>query len=405
MKSQFISLAARNLWKRKVRSALTVVGITLAVATIFVLVSISLGLQAGVEEQFRKLGTDKFFIFPKGQVAGPGTDSAASLTDVDIQTIEKVSGVKGLSFFKATNAKIEFNKEVRFFPVIGFPLEKERAQIFSENGAFKTEEGRELKEGDTTDIVIGAQYKHNAVFSKPVKLGDTFTINNQEFKVRGITETQGNPQDDRIILMPLDEFKFLFGDDGTYDEFIVQVEDLATIKEVAERVERRLRSSRDVTEKTQDFSILTPEELLGTFGDVLGVLTVFLVAIATISVLVGAIGIANTMYTSVLERTKEIGTMKALGAQNSEILSLFIIEAGILGLIGGSAGILMGASLAYTIEYVAANILAISLVQAAFPLYLFLNCAGFAILIGALAGALPAYRASRLNTVDALRYE
>lgn len=405
MKSQFISLAARNLWKRKVRSALTVVGITLAVATIFVLVSISLGLQSGVEEQFRKLGTDKFFIFPKGQVAGPGTDSAVTLTDKDIDVLEKISGVKGLSYFKAGNAKIEFNDEVRFFTVVGFPLEKERAQIFSENGAFKPEEGRELKEGDTTDIVIGSQYKHNAVFSKPVKIGDTFTINNQEFKVRGITETQGNPGDDRIILMPLEEFKIVFGDDGTYDEIIVQVEDPATIKDVAARVERRLRSARDVTEKTQDFTLLTPEELLGTFGDVLGVLTVFLVAIATISVLVGAIGIANTMYTSVLERTKEIGTMKALGAQNAEILSLFVIEAGILGLIGGTAGIIIGASFAYTIGYLAANIFAISLVQAAFPLYLFLSCAGFAILIGALAGALPAYRASRLNTVDALRYE
>ncbi|MBM3230081.1 ABC transporter permease [Candidatus Pacearchaeota archaeon] len=405
MKSQFITLAVRNLWKRKVRSLLTVLGITLAVATIFILVSISLGLQSGVEEQFRKLGTDKFFIFPKGQVAGPGTDSAATLTDADVTTLEKIPGVKGLSYFKAGNAKIQFNDEVRFFTVVGFPLEKERAQIFSENGAFKPEEGRELKEGDTYDIVIGSQYKYNAVFSKSVKLGDRFEINTVEFKVRGITETQGNPQDDRIILMPLEIFKEVFGDDGTYDEIIVQVEDSTLIQEVADRIERRLRSARDVTEKTQDFTIITPEELLGTFGSVLGVLTVFLVAIATISVVVGAIGIANTMYASVLERTKEIGTMKALGAHNAEILSLFILEASMLGLIGGSAGILIGASGAYSLEYVATNVFAISLVQAAFPLSLFLSCAGFAIFIGVLAGALPAYRASKLNTVDALRYE
>lgn len=405
MKSQFITLAVRNLWKRKVRSLLTVLGITLAVATIFILVSISLGLQSGVEEQFRKLGTDKFFIFPKGQVAGPGTDSAATLTDADVTTLEKIPGVKGLSYFKAGNAKIQFNDEVRFFTVVGFPLEKERAQIFSENGAFKPEEGRELKEGDTYDIVIGSQYKYNAVFSKSVKLGDRFEINTVEFKVRGITETQGNPQDDRIILMPLEIFKEVFGDDGTYDEIIVQVEDSTLIQEVADRIERRLRSARDVTEKTQDFTIIAPEELLGTFSSVLGVLTVFLVAIATISVVVGAIGIANTMYASVLERTREIGTMKALGAHNAEILSLFILEASMLGLIGGSAGILIGASGAYSLEYVAANVFAISLVQAAFPLSLFLSCAGFAIFIGVLAGALPAYRASKLNTVDALRYE
>ncbi len=140
MKSQFFSLAMRNLWKRKIRSLLTIVGITLAVATIFVLVSISLGLQSGVQEQFRKLGTDKFFIFPKGQVAGPGSDTATSLTDVDVRAIEKVSGVKALSYFKAGNAKIEFNTQVRFVTVIGMPTEKDRAQVFTENGAFNPEE-------------------------------------------------------------------------------------------------------------------------------------------------------------------------------------------------------------------------------------------------------------------------
>jgi putative ABC transport system permease protein len=132
---------------------------------------------------------------------------------------------------------------------------------------------------------------------------------------------------------------------------------------------------------------------------------VFLVGIAAISLLVGGIGIMNTMYTSVLERTKEIGTMKAVGAKNSDILLIFLFESGLIGLIGGIIGTLLGLGISKTVEFIAITSLHTTLLQAAVPFYLVGGCLSFAFLIGALSGTIPALMASKLKPVDALRYE
>ena len=130
-----------------------------------------------------------------------------------------------------------------------------------------------------------------------------------------------------------------------------------------------------------------------------------LVGIAAISLLVGGIGIMNTMYTSVLERTKEIGTMKAVGARNSDILLIFLMESGLLGLVGGAIGIAIGFGLGKGTEYIAGMYLGSGLLRAVFPWYLILGALAFSFIIGSLSGALPAVQASRLKPVDALRYE
>ena len=162
---------------------------------------------------------------------------------------------------------------------------------------------------------------------------------------------------------------------------------------------------RDVDEKTIDFSILTPEELLRSFGTILNIITAFLLGVAGISLLVGAIGIANTMYTSVLERTKEIGVMKAIGAKNSDILYIFMIESGILGVIGGAMGILVGIGVGKIIDYIAVNQLQTNLLKVATPWYLIVGCLLFAFIIGSLSGLMPAKQASKLKPADTLRYE
>ncbi|MCH7902390.1 FtsX-like permease family protein [archaeon] len=176
------------------------------------------------------------------------------------------------------------------------------------------------------------------------------------------------------------------------------------MKEVAERVEKKLKKSRDVNDKTQDFTILTPEELLESFGTVLNIITGFLIGVATISLIVGGIGIANTMYASVLERMKEIGIMKSVGARNKDILSIFIIESGILGAIGGILGVTLGFLISSAGGKIAAQA-GFSFLKPSFPLWLTAGSILFAFIIGAVSGSLPAYRASKLKPVDALRYE
>ena len=137
----------------------------------------------------------------------------------------------------------------------------------------------------------------------------------------------------------------------------------------------------------------------------LNIITAFLAGVAAISLFVGGIGMANTMYTSVVERTREIGIMKAIGAKNREILYIFLIESGLLGLVGAGIGVLLGYSISKTIEYIAITQLNTNLLQAAAPLYLIFGCLVFGFVIGAVSGTLPAIQASKTNVVDALRYE
>jgi putative ABC transport system permease protein len=398
----YFKLAVRNLRKRKLRTWLTMIGIFISIATIFMLVSLSLGLQNAVEEQFRALGADLFFVQPStGFLGPPGSIDAEILSKQDVDAIENVAGVKGVAYYAAGNAKLEFNDLTRYNLVWGVSA---GSDVFRNLGNLEVEEGVFIDEGDS-GILIGNSYKTGNLFGKPVHAGNKITINGKDFKVKGILETVGNPDDDRAIYMDLEEFRSLFDIPTRVDWMVVQINPGEDIIEVAERTEDKLRDSRDETEKTQKFDILTPEELLGSFQDILNIVTAFLAGVAAISLLVGGIGIANTMYTSVLERTSEIGTMKAVGARNKDILYIFLIESGMLGLAGAIVGVLIGYGVSKGIEYIAVTQLNTTLLQAAAPFYLVAGCLLFGFLIGAVSGTLPAIRASKTNVVDALRYE
>ncbi len=403
MIKDYFKLATKNLRQRGLRSWLTMLGIFISVATIFVLVSLSLGLQKAVEEQFEILGADKFFIQPAtGFLGPPGSVGSVLLTEDDVEFISKLQGVKDYSFFVAGNAKVEFSGETRYMMVWGIP--PEHMDVYNEMSSFKIEDGRNLEKRDKNSIVLGNLHKTGNVLGKQVDVGDKLTINEGDFKVRGILGLIGNPEDDRMILIDIESFRELFDVPERVDYIMVQIDEEEDILEVAERVENKLRKSRGVTEKNQDFIIFTPEELLESFGDILAIITSFLGGVAAISLLVGAIGIANTMYTSVLERTKEIGVMKAIGAKNSDIMWIFLIESGLLGLAGAGIGIGLGYGIGKTIEYIAINQLNITLLQIATPVWLIGGCLGFGFLIGAISGTLPAVQASKTNVVDALRY-
>src|SRR3989344_3046913 len=253
MKTDFINLAIRNIKNRKLRTFLTLLGILISIATIFVLISVSLGLERAVQEQFRLLGTDKFFIQPRGQLAGPGTGGAVSFSQEDIDVVEKISGVKEVSAWTATSAKIELKSEIRFVTAIGIDLDT--SDLFFETGAYETQDGRVLKKGDKKDIMIGSQYKENNLFKRPVAVRDEILINDVPFTVRGILKPIGNPGDDRLIYMPSQEFRTLFNIPSRIDTIVVQVSDAENLKSIAYSTERKLMKSRDVTETTKDFTI------------------------------------------------------------------------------------------------------------------------------------------------------
>jgi putative ABC transport system permease protein len=194
-----------------------------------------------------------------------------------------------------------------------------------------------------------------------------------------------------------------FGDTGEVNVIAVKVEDINNIDTVKANIEKLLRKERNVDIGEEDFTVETPKKVLETLNSSLFAVQLFVYIIAAISLIVGGIGIMNTMYTSVLERTKEIGVMKSIGAKNSTIFTLFSIESGMLGMVGGIVGILMGLAFAYGLAAVGRVALGADLIQADVSLGLITGALLFSFFVGTAAGVFPAFQASKLQPVDALR--
>lgn len=404
MKSEYFKIAIKNLSKRKLRSWLTMLGIFISIATIFTLISLSLGLQEAVKEQFEMLGTDKFFIMPKAMMSGGTASGNYMLTEKDVSFIEKKGGIERITYYTMGNVKVEFKEEIKYLVAIGTPPED--IKIFSEAGSWKVKEGKFPEDKDKTGVFLGSDFnKEKIIFEKAINVGNKIKINGEEFKVVGIAEPIGNPSDDSSIVLPIESFRKTMNISERVDVILIQVREGENVTEVSKEIEKDLRKYRGLTEKTQDFTVSTPEELLESFQIILKIITAFLVSIAGISLVVGAVGIANTMYTSVIERTREIGVMKAIGAKNSDISQIFLIESGLLGLVGGIIGVILGYFISKIVEIVAVNQLNTNLLQVAAPWYLVIGCLFFGFAIGALSGVFPAIQASKTNIVDALRYE
>lgn len=404
MKSEYFKIAIKNLSKRKLRSWLTMLGIFISIATIFTLISLSLGLQEAVKEQFEMLGTDKFFIMPKAMMSGGTASGNYMLTEKDVSFIEKKGGIERITYYTMGNVKVEFKEEIKYLVAIGTPPKD--IKIFSEAGSWKVKEGKFPEDKDKTGVFLGADFnKEKIIFEKAISVGNKIKINGEDFKVVGIAEQIGNPSDDSSIVLPIETFRKIMNISERVDVILIQVREGENVTEVSKEIEKNLRKYRGLTEKTQDFTVSTPEELLESFQIILKIITAFLVSIAGISLVVGAVGIANTMYTSVVERTREIGVMKAIGAKNLDISQIFLIESGLLGLVGGIIGVILGYLISKVVEIIAITQLNTNLLQVAAPWYLVAGCLFFGFTIGALSGVFPAIQASKTNIVDALRYE
>ena len=405
MISDYFKLALKNIRRRKLRSWLTMVGIFVSIAIIFVLISLSLGLQSALSEHIRTLGADKLFIYPSLEAGIPGAGNPIEMTTDDYEVISRISGVKAATYMTMENGKIRISGKTKYFFIIGFPLDKDAASIFLESGGLKTDEGRFLSQGDKGYINLGSEFKYGNLFDKPVKTGDTIYLNDMPLKVKGIFKSLGNPGDDSQTYIGIEDMREIFNTSDRVDYMVAQVQAGSNIQEVAARIEKKLLDFRGLTEKTKDFTVVTPEELLRSVANVLSIIMAFLLAVAAISLIVGSVGIANTMYTAVLERYKEIGVMKAVGARNSDVLTIFLIESGLLGLVGGIIGVVFGIAVGKIVEYIAAVQLHTTILQASTPAYLIIGCLAFAFVIGSIAGTFPAWRASKIRPVEALRYE
>ncbi|MFH0868593.1 MAG: ABC transporter permease, partial [archaeon] len=209
---------------------------------------------------------------------------------------------------------------------------------------------------------------------------------------------------DSQIYIPIDVARDIFNEPDEVGMIYAKVRTGYDPATVADAIEKRMRDDRDLKKGQEDFSVQTSEQLAQTMGNILGIVQTILVGIASIALLVGSIGIMNTMYTSVMERTKEIGVMKAIGAKNRDVMLIFLIESGLLGLIGGIFGVLAGLGMAKGAELYA-QYAGYGMVRAAVTPELIVLGLSFSFAIGAISGFMPARKASKLKPVDALRYE
>ncbi|UCD04366.1 MAG: ABC transporter permease [Candidatus Woesearchaeota archaeon] len=409
MIEEYIRIALRSIRNRRKRSILNIISILIGITAIVALVSISEGMQNSIDEQFEMMGTNIIMIMPG---AGGGFSSFSSvggsssaLTEHDLDIINRVRGVDLAGGLIMKIAKLEFRDNVGYTWVMGMPTD-EAQDLFLNMENIQIAEGKEkFKETDRYVAGIGHAIASGDFLDKKVKLGDRITIDGQQFKVHSILEKIGSPEDDRSIFIPLETARNLFDEPENYFMIMANVKEGADPSKVAEDIKKDMRDDRNLEEGEEDFSVETSEQLMETIASVLGIIQIVILGIAAVSLLVGGIGITNTMYTSVLEITRDIGVMKAIGAKNRHILLIFLLEAGIFGLLGGIIGTSIGIAMAKGVEFAADQYYGFGLLKVSISPLLVIGVLAFSFLIGIIAGLLPARKASKLKPVDALRYE
>ena len=394
MKGEVFVLALSSLKERKVRNWLTILGIIIGIAAIVTLVFVGNGLENAIREQFSKLGISNIRVAP-GNLRGPPTGTLGFNNSI-VDLVENVKAVEYVNPALLNFATVEYNNKEEVLMTIGYDTKLSDKGFLDVD--LKLEEGRFFRSGEKNGIIIGWKIAHDN-FKKEILARSNININNIQFKVIGIFEKTGTDVDDRIY-MPLEDARELFNKRDIVNVFVVKVKDGIDVEEAAEDIKRELQKHYE----EEQFTVFTPKQLLSQLKSILGIVTFLLSGIAAISLVVGGIGIMNSMFTSVLERTRDIGVMKSIGATNKQILVMFLVESGLIGLIGGILGVVLGISIAEIVEIIAANfgfsLLAITL---NFKIIVFMLLFSFG--IGMISGVVPAYQAAKLKPVDALRYE
>jgi putative ABC transport system permease protein len=404
MLADFFKLSLNNLKKRPLRSFLTILGIFIGIAAVVSLISLGDGLRTAITGQFGTLSADKLTVQNAGTGFGPpGSTVVRKLTSHDFDIVKKVNGVEIAISRLIRVTKVEYSGSIGFFYTADIPETQKEIDVVNAAGNLKVAEGRLLKEGDAGKVVLGSDVANSNSFDKPITLGKKILIQGEQFEVVGILKKGSSFQTNLVVFMSHKDMVNALRIGDEIDLIVAQVSDPNQAETVAERLEKAIRKDRGEKVGEEDFSVQTPLQAISSVNSVLDIINVIVSGIAAISLLIGGIGIANTMYTSVLERKKEIGTMKAVGATNRQILGLFVFESGFLGLVGGILGAAIGLGLAFLASGAANAAFGQTILSVSISWPLLIGAVAFSFGIGLLSGFAPSLQASKLKPVDALR--
>ncbi len=404
MIQDYVNLAIRNLRRRGLRSYLTLLGILIGITAVVALITLGNGLREAVISQFGISSTEVIGVQAGGVNAfgPPGSGVTKPLQEDDVEAIEKLSIVDQAVRRNIPTVRMEYEDEVIFGIAMSIPDGDDRDLVYKELNVDAVQ-GRLLKDGDTNKVVLGNNFlTGKAGLNNPVEAGDKVEIQGRTFEVVGITEKKGSFIFDNVIHVNDKDLESIAGYGDNVDLIVVKVRNSDDIDRAKEEIEDLMRERRDVEEGEEDFEVSTPEAELETVNEILSGIQIFIVMIAFIAIIVGAIGIVNTMTTSVLERKKEIGVMKAIGAKNSDVFLQFFIESGLLGLVGGIIGVILGLTIGISGIIGINNFLGSSTSPKVDFVLVILTLLG-SFLIGSISGIAPALRAANQNPVEALR--
>ena len=399
---ELIHLALSRLGSSRLRAALTMLGVIIGVASVVSLVAVGQGATSGVTKQLQGLGTNLLTVNPGATTTGftrGAAGSANTLTIADALAIGALSGV----------AAVEPEVSTSQFVVAGSV--NTTTTILGTTGGYTQVRNFDVWQGATLNGAAVDEHLQVAVLGATTaddlgltasSIGSTITIGGLPFKVVGILQAKGSTgptsQDDQI-LVPYTTVQDQFVPGDTVRTVGISVASADQIDTVKAEITTLLETRHDIAiGGTDDFTIADQAQLLTTVSGVSDLLTLLLAGIASISLLVGGIGIMNIMLVSVRERTREIGIRKAIGARGRDILAQFLVEALVLSLLGGLIGIVLGLAVSYLIGTLAGWGFVFSPVT---PVVAVL----FSLLVGVVFGVWPARQAARLDPIVALRYE
>ncbi len=417
----FMQLAGRSIIHRRMRSWLTVIGVVIGITAVVALLSIGFGLERTVTDQVSGMFGYDTFIVAGGEMFGGGPHSEPEEYALDISLLSSIDGIKTVAALRERNGFIQAPPDEdgvlppgAFMPIVGLSSEL-LTDFESFTGKLSVLPGGRIFDLGESNVMMLDQDIANRL---GVNVGDIIFVAGDgeglDLEVVGIMEPSEEESEDDSGSFGAMSFGFGSDGDTIYVPFgtmdllweeaadvlltLVRIEEGYDVDEVADRTEETLN------DRGSEISAITYSDISSFIEDVMRTISAFLAGIAGISLLVGGVGVMNTMFTSVLERTKEIGVMKAVGAKNSHVWTIFLIESGLIGLVGGIVGTILGFGLDLFASRLLERFFDFDLLIVVNPALIAWTLIG-SFGLGALAGIWPAWRASRLQVVDALRYE